>query len=90
MRDVIDVTRGVIDVRPDLPKPRFPTVPASCGGGFTTLAGHLKREDKEHVDLLLDTHKQHLDMFRGLPTATPGVKLGVKQVIFFLQNWHFF
>eukprot|EP00667_Euglena_gracilis_P003128 EG_transcript_3135 len=36
------------------------------GTGFTTLAGHLKREDKEHVDLLLDTHKQHLDMFRGL------------------------
>eukprot|EP00668_Euglena_longa_P002854 GGOE01003339.1.p1 GENE.GGOE01003339.1~~GGOE01003339.1.p1 ORF type:complete len:725 (+),score=351.05 GGOE01003339.1:51-2177(+) len=36
------------------------------GSGFTTLAGQLKRDDKEHADLLLDTHKQHLEMFRGL------------------------
>jgi|Transcript_6304 predicted HicB family RNase H-like nuclease len=34
--------------------------------GFTTLANHLGKQEREHSDLLLDTHKQHLEMFRGL------------------------
>ena len=34
--------------------------------GFTTLAGYLKMEEKDHSALLLDTHRQHLEMFRGL------------------------
>lgn len=34
--------------------------------GFNTLANHLSKTDSEHSELLAETHKQHLEMFRGL------------------------
>eukprot|EP01004_Peranema_trichophorum_P009956 NODE_870_length_2288_cov_107.894688_g743_i0.p1 GENE.NODE_870_length_2288_cov_107.894688_g743_i0~~NODE_870_length_2288_cov_107.894688_g743_i0.p1 ORF type:complete len:717 (-),score=152.64 NODE_870_length_2288_cov_107.894688_g743_i0:75-2225(-) len=34
--------------------------------GFNNLGSHLQKYDKDLDDLLLETHKQHLEMFRGL------------------------
>mmetsp|Transcript_118824 Transcript_118824/g.206932 ORF Transcript_118824/g.206932 Transcript_118824/m.206932 type:complete len:714 (-) Transcript_118824:730-2871(-) len=34
--------------------------------GFNTLANHLAKQCKDQADLHFDTHKQHLEMFRGL------------------------
>eukprot|EP01006_Ploeotia_vitrea_P029453 TRINITY_DN61999_c0_g1_i1.p1 TRINITY_DN61999_c0_g1~~TRINITY_DN61999_c0_g1_i1.p1 ORF type:complete len:733 (+),score=119.87 TRINITY_DN61999_c0_g1_i1:81-2279(+) len=37
--------------------------------GFNTLGGNLGKQDQDHGDLLLETHRQHLEMFRGLYLA---------------------
>jgi hypothetical protein len=60
--------------------------------GFVTLGTHLSEKDTQHSELLLETHKEHLEHFRGLYLALGDLIMKkeqrISQIDAAIQNCH--